>query len=83
MKAIPRRTVDAEGSVLARELPDFVSVECYGMDAPRIEPNEIGAIVARVRNPRLDRASGLWVHDCDFVERLFLDTSKPSTSHEH
>ena len=66
---VPKRTfVAAEDSIEQYERPGFSPVCQYGSIKP--EPNEIGGIFVRVRNTRLE--NGLWVHDAECVERVFL-----------
>ena len=74
MNTAPKRTlVDAMDAPEQYGRSGFAAVCQYGSIEP--EPNEIGGIFVRVRNARLER--GLWVHDADCVERVFVAPRVP------
>ena len=65
----PKRTlIDADESPEQRDREGFVSACQYGSMRPEL--NEIGGIFVRVRNTRLEH--GMWVHDAECVERVFV-----------
>ena len=65
---LKRTFVDADESLEQRDRKGFVPVCQYGSIRP--ESNEIGGIFVCVRNTRLE--FGMWVHDAEYVERVFV-----------
>lgn len=65
-----RRVITPEQSAAHRDRKGFWPVCCYGAIVP--EENEIGGIFRHVRNTRVEY--GLFVHDAECVERIFLDS---------